>query len=271
MSSARRVYSAGYVLLLLGVIAMYFFPLPMPEYTASEHWCRFKGWLGACPDDLEAIELTSAEDAPKEIFFVFSADEEWKGKLVSYLDLRTTGNNPQVLPAEWQERMDANSPSFYAYPLMLADSSLDWGYDVQNLLLSRLKDGRFLLALRFEWSDDLAYREIRTPRYEAGHPKELPAWVRLMSLVCYVSTFLVLPLGGLLLFPRFDLRRKKYMAYWFGLAVFCPSVMLLCFPHWFSGAATLVAFIGFVVVILPLHLLGAWLLYLFVRLAYSLR
>ena len=92
----------------------------------------------------------------------------------------------------------------------------------------------------------------------------------IMMLVTNVSLTLiyliVLPLGFLLLFPRFDLRKKGHTALWFATALLYPiGLGGLTLPFMYSGSKALVAFISLLIIVEPLQLIGALVLYLIAR------
>ena len=47
MSNFRRLYCLGYILMLLGLAALYFLPAPEMEYTPEEHLRKLDAWLGS--------------------------------------------------------------------------------------------------------------------------------------------------------------------------------------------------------------------------------
>jgi cytochrome b subunit of formate dehydrogenase len=70
--------------------------------------------------------------------------------------------------------------------------------------------------------------------------------------------FLLAPLGLLLLFPRFNLSRRRHYALWYSAVLILPIIMVVwCYPAWYNGPSLFIAMMSMLIGI-PLLLLGAW-------------
>lgn len=267
MSRARRTYCICYALMILGLAALYFLPIPLPKPTPWEDWSTFQAWLGPPPQELIEEEWATGKDDYKGVTFVFHATEDWHAEIAKRFGLAEGRHENIRLQPHWQEALAPETPLLTAWRKRLAEIRTgEPVYDVKDMTLARLRDGRTLLAFRHRWDNSFGNHSYVFSAYEPGEGRDFPTWYVVLYGSAVVAFILLVPLGFLLLFPRFDLKKKGHTVLWFAVALLYPiGVGLFTLPVMYSGSEALVAFIGLLFLLEPLQLIGALVLYLIVR------
>ncbi len=267
MSRARRIYCICYSLMILGLTALVFLPSPLPELTPREKWSSFQAWLGPPPQELHTEDWVTGQDDYHGITFVFHASEDWRAEIAERFGLAAGRHGTSRLQPHWREAVDPESPLLTAWRKRLAEIRTgEPVYDVKDMALARLRDGRTMLVFRYRWDNTFGNHSYVFSAYEPGQGRDFPAWYVVLYGGAVVAFFLLAPLGFLLLFPRFDLRKKGHTALWFATALLYPiGLGGLTLPFMYSGSKALVAFIELLIIVEPLQLIGALVLCLIAR------
>ena len=267
MSRARRIYCICYSLMILGLAALFCLPSPLPELTPREKWSSFQAWLGPPPQELHTEDWVTGQDDYQGITFVFHASEDWHAEIAERFGLAAGRHGTSRLQPHWREAVDPESPLLTGWRKRLAEIRTgEPVYDVKDMALARLRDGRTMLVFRYRWDNTFGNHSYVFSAYEPGQGRDFPAWYVVLYGSAVVAFFLLAPLGFLLLFPRFDLRKKGHTALWFATALLYPiGLGFLTLPFIYSGSEALVAFIALLIIVEPLQLIGALVLYLIAR------
>ena len=267
MSRARRIYCICYSLMILGLAALVCLPSPLPELTPREKWSSFQAWLGPPPQELHTEDWVTGQDDYQGITFVFHASEDWHAEIAERFGLAAGRHGTSRLQPHWREAVDPESPLLTAWRKRLAEIRTgEPVYDVKDMALARLRDGRTMLVFRYRWDNTFGNHSYVFSAYEPGQGRDFPSWYVVLYGGAVVAFFLLAPLGFLLLFPRFDLRKKGHTALWFATALLYPiGLGFLTLPFLYSGSKALGAFIAPLIIVEPLQLIGALVLYLIVR------
>lgn len=266
MSRARRLYSICYFLFILVLGAVLYY-MPFGTQPPAERWQDFQPWFGPAPQELQAEVWESDADTQQSgIIFVFRASQEWQEQLIRDFNLEAKNRNTAPLPEHWETQLHPFQPKLTTWPKLMITSDFISGYDVRDITLAQLQDGRILLAFHHRWNNDFGGRNLVMQRY-ADAPAT-PSWdgsLTLFFLTGYAFC-LFTPLGFLLLFPRFDLKKKGHTVLWFVTALLYPiGVVFVTLPFMYSGSEALIALIGILFLLEPLQLIGALVLYLLAR------
>lgn len=266
MSRARRIYCICYFLFILALGAVLYY-MPFGTQPPAERWQDFQPWFGPAPQELQAEVWESDADTQQSgIIFVFRASQEWQEQLIRDFNLEAKDRNTAPLPEHWETQLHPFQPKLTTWPKLMITSDFISGYDVRDITLAQLQDGRILLAFHHRWNNDFGGRNLVMQRY-ADAPAT-PSWdgsLTLFFLTGYAFC-LFTPLGFLLLFPRFDLKKKGHTVLWFVTALLYPiGVVFVTLPFMYSGSEALIALIGILFLLEPLQLIGALVLYLIVR------
>lgn len=266
MSRARRLYSICYFLFILVLGAVLYY-MPFGTQPPAERWQDFQPWFGPAPQELQAEVWESDADTQQSgIIFVFRASQEWQEQLIRDFNLEAKDRNTAPLPEHWETQLHPFQPKLTTWPKLMITSDFISGYDVRDITLAQLQDGRILLAFHHRWNNDFGGRNLVMQRY-ADAPAT-PSWdgsLTLFFLTGYAFC-LFTPLGFLLLFPRFDLKKKGHTVLWFVTALLYPiGVVFVTLPFMYSGSEALIALIGILFLLEPLQLIGALVLYLLAR------
>ena len=267
MSRARRIYCICYSLMILGLAALVCLPSPLPELTPREQWSSFQAWLGPPPQELHTEDWVTGQDDYHGITFVFHASEDWHAEITKRFSLAPGRHGTSRLQPHWREAVDPESPLLTAWRKRLAEIRTgEPVYDVKDMALARLRDGRTMLVFRYRWDNTFGNHSYVFSAYEPGQGRDFPSWYVVLYGGAVVAFFLLAPLGFLLLFPRFDLRKKGHTALWFATALLYPiGLGVLTLPFMYSGSKALVAFIALLIIVEPLQLIGALVLYIIAR------
>ena len=267
MSRTRRIYCICYSLMILGLAALFCLPSPLPELTPREKWSSFQAWLGPPPQELHTEDWVTGQDDYQGITFVFHASEDWHAEIAERFGLAAGRHGTSRMQPHWREAVDPESPLLTAWRKRLAEIRTgEPVYDVKDMALARLRDGRTMLVFRYRWDNTFGNHSYVFSAYEPGQGRDFPAWYVVLYGSAVVAFFLLAPLGFLLLFPRFDLRKKGHTALWFATALLYPiGLGFLTLPFIYSGSEALVAFIALLIIVEPLQLIGALVLYLIAR------
>ena len=267
MSRARRIYCICYSLMILGLAALVCLPSPLPELTPREKWSSFQAWLGPPPQELHTEDWVPGQDDYQGITFVFHASEDWRAEIAERFGLAAGRHGTSRLQPHWREAVDPESPLLTAWRKRLAEIRTgEPVYDVKDMALARLRDGRTMLVFRYRWDNTFGNHSYVFSAYEPGQGRDFPAWYVVLYGGAVVAFILLAPLGFLLLFPRFDLRKKGHTALWFATALLYPiGLGFVTLPFMYSGSEALVAFIALLIIVEPLQLIGALVLCLIAR------
>ena len=259
MSRARKRFALGYLLFVLILVIIYHIPWERPNRSAGGEWDTYSPWLGPAPAGLE-MQMTRDEDNPS-IFYIFTYDPapETDRIITETFELRPSG---QPLPAAWG--MEAAPGATLYRPqhrsiCMLAGNN-EWGYVVQDMLLTRLSNGRSLFTFRHtnipDYLADACYHPTFAPSPES---QASIACTLLLALVYFLFWFLPVPLGFLLLFPSFTLQTKLHHVLWYA-SIIVPQILLLIWAHLIIHDPAIVGAWAIFMLGTPLLLLGARLL-----------
>ena len=267
MSRARRIYCICYTMMILVLVALCFMPSLLPELTPREKWSSFQAWLGPSPQELIAEEWATSKDDYTGITFVFHASEDWHAEIAERFSLAEGRHGTSRLQPSWQEALAPDAPLLTAWRKRLVETHTgEPVYDVKDMILARLRDGRTLLAFRYRWDNTFGNHSYVFSDYEPGEGRDFPAWYVVLYGSAVVAFFLLAPLGFLLLFPRFDMKKKGHTVLWFVTALLYPiGVAFVTLPFMYSGSEALIALIGILLLLEPLQLIGALVLYLIIR------
>ena len=166
----------------------------------------------------------------------------------------------EPLPTEWQME-PAPGTGLYrpeARRNCMMAGNCEWGYVIDDLVLTRLSNGRSLLAFRLmQGVPDTSASVGR--RYKPSYEEKDDPLIMIISLLFIpymLCWFMLVPLGFLLLFPSFTLQTTLHRGIWYA-AIFVPQLLLFIWAHLvIHDPAIIGADITFVIGT-PLMLLGA--------------
>ena len=256
MSRARITYTVCYVLMLLCLVAFPFIMKATEEWTPRQQWSMFQSWIGPVPEQLQAEEWNRESDDRAGIIFTFRADDAWREKLVHHFALADKDRGAAPLPEHWEAQISPTQPKLTAWPKLMITHDASSGFGVRNMTLAQLNDGRTLLAFHYKWGNEFGRRNLVLPSYEAEPESPTPLWLSGLYMVLGSLFLLLVPLGFLLLFPGFDLTRKRHMAYWFMAAAFFPVILLISACTCTGVLAAIPAAIFWCIILVPWQL--AW-------------
>ena len=256
MSRARITYTVCYVLMFLCLVAFPFIMKATEEWTPRQQWSLFQSWIGPVPEQLQAEEWTRESDDRSGIIFTFRADDAWREKLIHHFALADKDRGATPLPAHWESQISPTQPKLTAYTKLMRSSSGEYGFEVQDMTLAQLNEGRTLLAFRHKSENDFHGRMVVPPAYPHAEAEPTPTWRSVLWGIALVAFTLLVPLGFLLLFPSFDLTRKRHMTYWFMTAAFFPIIILISACTYVGGLAAILAAIFWCIILVPWQL--AW-------------
>ena len=265
MSRARITYTVCYVLMMLCLVAFPFIMKATEEWTPRQHWSLFQSWIGPVPQQLQAEEWRRESDDRAGIIFTFRADDDWRERLVHHFALADKERGAAPLPAHWEAQISPTQPKLTAYTKLMISDDGEYGFEVQDMTLAQLSDGRTLLAFRHKSENDFCGRMVVPPAYPRAEAEPTPTWRSVLWGIALIAFSQLAPLGFLLLFPSFNLNSKRHVAYWFTPAALFPLIpgllMCLSYEHYMALLALLIGSI----VIIPLQLAGAGILLPLVR------
>ena len=265
MSRARITYTVCYVLMMLCLVAFPFIMKATEEWTPRQQWSLFQSWIGPVPQQLQAEEWRRESDDRAGIIFTFRADDDWREQIVHHFALADKDCGAAPLPAHWEAQISPTQPKLTAYTKLMISDDGDSGFEVQDMTLAQLSDGRTLLAFRHKSENDFHGRMVVPPAYPRAEAEPTPTWRFVLWCIALIAFSLLTPLGFLLLFPRFNLNCRRHVVYWFTTAALFPLIpgllMCLSYGHYMALFALLMGSI----VIIPLQLAGAGLLLPLVR------
>ena len=151
-------------------------------------------------------------------------------------------------------------PRLTAWPKLMITHDASSGFDVRDMTLAQLSDGRTLLAFRYKWVNEFGKRDLVSPSYEDKTEPPTQLWLTGLYIVLSSLFLLLVPLGFLLLLPGFDLTRKRHMAYWFLTAALFPLILLISACTYMGGLAAIPAAIFWCIILVPWQLAGAGML-----------
>ena len=262
MSRSRRLYSICYFLIILALGAVLYYLSTGRTTSPAERWNSFHPWFGTAPQELQAEEWdATADDRHSGIIFVFRASPEWQEQLTRDFNLEAKDRNTAPLPEHWETQLHPFQPELTTWPKLMITSDFLSGYDVRDMTLAQLQDGRILLAFHYRWDNEFGGRNLVMQRYaDAPAPPSRDGSLMLFFLTGYAFC-LFTPLGFLLLFPRYDLSRGWHFFWWFLAAALFP--VLLCILALLAvcplGAVLVGSMLWFIIVV-PMQLVGALIL-----------
>ena len=259
MSKLRRLYSICYFLVILALGAVLYYLSTGRTSSPAERWNSFHPWFGTAPQELQAEEWdATADDRHSGIIFVFRASPEWQEQLTRDFNLEAKDRNTAPLPEHWETRLHPFQPKLTTWPKLMISADYLSGYDVRDMTLAPLHDGRYLLAFHYRWDNEFGGRNLVMQRYDDTPAARSTDWeVTLFCLAGYAFC-LVTPLGFLLLFPRYNLSRGRHLVLWFLAAALFPVLLLIpSFLAMHPLVATLLGSMFWLIIIVPLQLVGA--------------
>lgn len=261
VSKLRRLYSICYFLFILALGAVLYY-MPFGTQSPAERWQSFQPWFGPAPQELQAEVWNSDADTQQSgIIFVFRASQEWQEQLIRDFNLEAKDRNTAPLPEHWETQLHPFQPKLTTWPKLMITSDFLSGYDVRDMTLAQLQDGRILLAFHYRLDNEFGGRNLVMQRYDDTPAARSTDWeVTLFCLAGYTFC-LVTPLGFLLLFPRYNLSRGRHFVLWFLAAalfpvlLFIPALLTVC-----PLVAVLVYSMLWLIIVVPLQLVGALIL-----------
>lgn len=257
LSKTRKRFALGYLLFILLLIAPLYIPWSKIPETDTGAWDDFQRWIGPAPTGLEMRQTHHEEENSTLYLFTFDSAPEQESLFTQNFELKPT-NEP--LPAKWQMEP---APGAYLYRpearrnCMLA-GNCEWGYVIDDLVFTRLSNGRSLLAFRLMQGvpeDSASVGRHYWPQYEEKDPP-LIIIISLPFIPYMLCWFMLVPLGFLLLFPSFTLQTTLHRVIWYA-AIFVPQLLLFIWAHLvIHDPAIIGADITFIIGT-PLMLLGA--------------
>ena len=257
MSRARLTYTICYVLMLLVFVAFPFIVKATQETTPQTQWSGFHPWFGPVPNQLQAEEWNRAADDRQGVIFTFYSTEDWRTKHIRAFGLADKDRDTAPLPPHWEKLLHPFQPRLTAWPKLMITHDASSGFYVQDMTLAQLADGRTLLAFRYQWDNDFGRRDLVSPAYEEEPGDDMPLWLSGLCIVVGIAFLLLVPLGFLLLFPRFNLTRKRHIAYWFLTAALFPILLLISACTGTGVVEAIPAAIFWCIILVPLQLAGA--------------
>jgi hypothetical protein len=258
VSKLRRLYSICYFLFILALGAVLYY-MPFGTQSPAERWQSFQPWFGPAPQELQAEVWDSDADTQQNgIIFVFRASQKWQEQLIRDFNLEAKDRNTAPLPEHWETQLHPFQPELTTWPKLMITSDFISGYDVRDMTLAQLQDGRILLAFHYRWDNEFGGRNLVMQRYDDTPAARSIDWeVTLLCLAGYAFC-LVTPLGFLLLFPRYNLSRGRHLVLWFLAAALFPVLLLIpSFLAMHPLVATLLGSMFWLIIIVPLQLVGA--------------
>lgn len=257
MSRARLTYTICYVLMLLVFVAFPFIVKATQEITPQTQWSGFHPWFGPVPNQLQAEEWNREADDRQGVIFTFYSTEDWRTKHIRAFGLADKDRDTAPLPPHWEKLLHPFLPRLTAHPKLMITHDASSGYDVRDMTLAQLADGRTLLAFRYSWDNEFGRRDLVSPAYEEEPGDDMPLWLSGLCIVVGIAFLLLVPLGFLLLFPRFNLTCKRHIAYWFLTAALFPILLLISACTSTGVVAAIPAAIFWCIILVPLQLAGA--------------
>ena len=260
MSRARLTYTVCYVLMVLSFVAFPFILEATRDVTPQTQWNGFHPWFGPVPQQLQAEEWNLEADERQGIIFTFYSTEEWRAKHIRAFGLADKNRNTSPLPLHWEKQLHPFQPRLTAHPKLMITHDAASGFYVQDMTLAQLVDGRTLLAFHHRWDNEFGKRDLVFPAYEEVSDDDIPLWLSGLCIVVGIAFLLLVPLGFLLLFPGFDLTRKRHIAYWFLTAALFPILLLISACTSTGVVEAIPAAISWCIILVPLQLAGAGML-----------
>ena len=236
MSKGRKIYTVVYLIFLAVLIYVQFFPIPMPEKTPVESWNMFHRWLGPAPARLEKTTFPTGDKDTTYYGFTFPGSTDREKGLAEFLDLQESA---EPLPEDWHMTAQLGATIFRQKTprLCLLAANSEWGFVIEGITLTRLADDRTLFAFKVLWeADEFACEgNYYRPRFEKKD-EETSFLIGVFSLMMLLCDFLLAPLGLLLLFPRFNLSRRRHHVLWYSSVLVLPIILVVwLYPVWYSG------------------------------------
>ena len=260
MSRARLTYTICYALMLLVFVAFPFIVKATQEITPQTQWSGFHPWFGPVPNQLQAEEWNRAADDRQGVIFTFYSTEDWRTKHIRAFGLADKDRDTAPLPPHWEKLLHPFLPRLTANPKLMITHDFSSGFYVQDMTLAQLADGRTLLAFRYQWDNEFGKRDLVLPSYEESPEDPADFWLAGLYIVLSSLFLLLVPLGFLLLFPGFDLTRKRHMAYWFLAAALFPLILLISACTCTGVLSAIPAAIFWCIILVPWQLAGAGML-----------
>ncbi|MBR5890165.1 MAG: hypothetical protein IKY92_09010 [Akkermansia sp.] len=252
MNRTRKRYTIGYLIFILILGILHLHPWPNPPETAGEAWNRVHPWFGPAPVQLELDSTYQEAEHITHYHFQFAPDAEKEEHIITLLEL-------QQIPASGQQE-NRFSPS--TKHICLLEGGSEWGYVVENLVLTRSSTAPTQLEFSILWdADEHSGWPYYRPTFDHVKPPMWQAFLMMIQGIAFMlSNTILAPLGFLLLFPSFTLTRWWHHLLWYA-AVFIPQVVIIYWLHtWLSGPPLGVAFGLGLTVGIPFHLFAAWIL-----------
>ena len=171
VSKLRRLYSICYFLFILALGAVLYY-MPFGTQSPAERWQSFQPWFGPAPQELQAEVWDSDADTQQSgIIFVFRASQEWQEQLIRDFNLEAKDRNTAPLPEHWETQLHPFQPELTTWPKLMITSDFISGYDVRNMTLAQLQDGRILLAFHYSWDNEFGGRKTKSASILKGSSK----------------------------------------------------------------------------------------------------
>lgn len=230
MSKARRKFTIFYLSFILALVLIYYISRFLMSCGDLVTWRDYHGWLGPAPTELESCEIHNAADHSTLALFSFAPDKAKEAYLVNFFEMEPSAT---PIPNEWQIETAAGVDIYRAKHkrICLLDGTNDWGYVIEEPILTRLNNGRSLLAFnvmhRVPYNSDSLDKWYH-PSFE--HQQDHIAIIVLLSFCYCLCWMLPVPLGFLLLFPGFTLKSKRQHVIWYS-SVVIPQIALFIQAH----------------------------------------
>lgn len=257
LSKMRKRFALGYLLFILLLITPIYIPWSKLPETATGAWNDFERWLGPAPTGLEMRQTHNVEEHSTLYLFTFAPAPEQESLFIQNFGLKPTS---EPLPTEWQME-PAPGTGLYrpeARRNCMMAGNYEWGYVIDDLVFTRLSNGRSLLVFRQMHGvpdTSASVGRLYEPSYEEKD-EPLIMIISLLFIPYMLSWFMLVPLGFLLLFPSFTLQSTLHRVIWYA-AIFVPQLLLFICAHLVIHDPSIIgAFILFFF-ITPLMLLGA--------------
>lgn len=220
MSKKRIRFVFGYLLFVLLLLVQVFFPWHLFTNSPEENWEKYHAWFGPTPAGLNMLKTHDAENGDVCYTFTFPSAPKTETHLINHFRLIPGASSPGAPTTTYHTQEEL---------ILLRADHIDWGYPTKGLTLTRGDKGcTSLVFCRPANIDGLCIDVAYDPAFEVQRDSQ--ALIAIVLLFYLLSFFLLLPLGFLLLFPGFTLRRPLHVRLWYA-AVVIPILLQFIAAH----------------------------------------